>query len=190
MKLIFSLLFFLILVNTQARISVTSLEGHSYIFGKKSKPQRIGTKTPIFENNIIATSSKGIALIDFRDEVVGTVILAPNTKVILRSTKTQGVRLLSVIEGNVRFYKTNELKHKRSGVLINIRDNTKAYFGTHFEVHYTNELKKVTSFDSNFKKLSLLKTKKTQTRKKNRKRNYSDLSDQELEEDLKFLLDN
>jgi hypothetical protein len=189
MKLLL-LLLILFSINCNAKIVVTSLEGNSYIFNNDKRPKRIGIKTNVYENSIIATSSKGLAIIDFRDEVVGTVILSPNTKVILRTTNTVGVRLLSVIEGNVRFFKTKELKKKRSGVLINIRDNTNAYHGNHFEVHYTNELKRVTSFDGDFRKLSLLKSQKRKEKKIKIRRGNTELTDQELEEDLKFLLDN
>jgi hypothetical protein len=177
-------------LSSSAKILVTKLEGSSFLFKGGNSPITVKHKNRIHENDIITTSSNGVVLIDFSDEVVGTVIVGPNSKVILRTTKSLGVRLLSVVEGHIRFFKTKNVLKKRSGVLVNIRDNNTAYFGNHFEVNYTKNIRKITSFSNLFKKVNLkqsivAKRSKSKTRSRN-----TDLTDQELEEDLKFLLDN
>lgn len=190
MRFVIINIFLLLSYSVSAKIIVTKLEGTSFLFKTNSKPITVKFKDKLHENDIITTSRDGVVLIDFSDEVVGSVIIGPNSKVILRSTKALGVRLLSIVEGHVRFFKTNDVKRKRSGVLINIRNNKTAYIGNHFEINYTKEVKKVTSFDSKFMKINLtLSMAKKRSKEQFRARN-TDLSDQELDEDLKFLLDN
>jgi hypothetical protein len=190
LKVITSFLLIFLSCSISAKILITKLEGTSFLFKINSKPILIKYKDKIHENDIITTSSNGLVLIDFNDEVVGSVIVGPNSKVILRKTKALAVRLLSVVEGQVRFFKTKSLMKKRSGVLINIRDKNTAYIGNNFEVNYTKNIKKVTSFDTHFKKIQLTQTLVMKQKKSKYRTRNTDLSDQELEEDLKFLIDN
>ncbi|WP_127715965.1 FecR domain-containing protein [Halobacteriovorax sp. HLS] len=190
MKSIFLILLFVLSIDLKAEIFVSSIKGNSFIFQGTNTPTKVTTMDRISSNDIIVTSNNGIVLIDFNDEVIGTVVVAPNSKVLLRKTNSHGVRLLSLIEGHLRFFKQKDQLKKRSGLLINIRENSTAYLGEHFEIQYTKELKSLTSFSGKLSKISLLKS---QSRKKEQVlkiRNSTELTDQELEEDLKFLMTN
>ncbi|GEM_PF-5776929 len=173
-----------------ASITLTSVEGSSFKYSPISnKFSKIKVQTPLYENEVITTSKKGLTVIDFNDEVIGTVVLAPNTQVILRKSNSDGVRLLSLIRGHIRLYRDKEYEQKKVGVLINIRDNPTAYHGTHYEIQYSESTKLVTSFNSDLKKYKLNKS--TVTSKVNKPdTEKTEQLDQELDEDLKFLLEN
>ncbi|PIK15491.1 hypothetical protein [Halobacteriovorax sp. JY17] len=167
-------------------ITLTNIKGHTFKFTNlNQKVEKIDIQTPLYANEIVTTDSKGMAVIDFNDEVIGTVILAPNTQVILRKSTTDGIRLLSLVRGHLRLYRDKEYQKKKVGVLINIRDNPTAYYGSNFEVQYSKESKKVTSFNKSLRKFKLNKKKILTTPLKNEEK--TDELDQELYEDLKFL---
>lgn len=168
-------------------MTLTSIEGSSFKYSPRTnKYTKINIETPLYENEVITTSKVGLTVMDFNDEVIGTVVLAPNTQVILRKTTSDGIRLLSLVRGHVRLYRADKYNKKKVGVLINIRDNPTAYYGTHFEIQYSQSTKLVTSFNSNFKKYHLNKKSFTL---KNIAPKKTDPVDQELSEDLKFLLE-
>ena len=165
---------------------MTSIEGRTLKFSDSVDQFKIvKNQTPLYNNEVVTTNSNGITVIDFNDEVIGTVVLAPNTQVILRKSNTDGIRLLSLVRGHLRLYRGKQYDKKKVGVIINIRDNPTAYHGTNFEVQYLKESKKVTSFNDSLRKLTL---KKNEVEKKQLiVPNKADILDQELLEDLKFL---
>ena len=165
---------------------MTSIEGRTLKYSDSvNQFKAVKNQTPLYNNEVVTTDSSGVTVIDFNDEVIGTVVLAPNTQVILRKSNTDGIRLLSLIRGHLRLYRGKQYFEKKVGVLINIRDNPTAYHGTNFEVHYSKESKKVTSFNDTLRKFTLRKNevekKPLSTPEK------ADILDQELLEDLKFL---
>ncbi|CBW26340.1 hypothetical protein BMS_1482 [Halobacteriovorax marinus SJ] len=137
-------------------------------------------------NEVITTARDGSAVIDFNDEVIGTVILAPNTQVILRKSNSDGVRLLSLIRGHLRLYRDPAYEKKKVGVIVNIRDNPSAYHGSNFEIQYYKNKKLVTALNDDLK---ILKLRKKAIEKTQISPSKSDIQDRELYEDLQSLLE-
>lgn len=174
-------------IFANAEITITSIQGHSILYSKSSNHfKRIKLQTKIDENDIITTSSNGLSVIDFNDEVVGTVVLAPNTQVILRRSNTSGIRLISLVKGHLRVYRAKKYKNKKVGVLVNIRDNKIAYHGTDYEIQYYKQKKLVIAHNNSIRKFNLTKKVRKKPIKIDKK---TDDLDQELYEDLKSLLE-
>ncbi|MCO4793014.1 MAG: hypothetical protein KC493_04840 [Bacteriovoracaceae bacterium] len=129
--------------NPNADVKVARVLGRAYgFFGVKKKPRVLKENKLIRPGTIVATMPSSILYLEFKTN--GVVVVAPNSKVLIRGISQKGLQQVSLINGSM-YVRTKRgiTKNRPSGIISNIRSYKSGYYGENYVLTFTENKKEV-----------------------------------------------
>lgn len=110
----------------------------------------------LFPGDIVITSPSSSARINLRGN--GKIFVAPETELIIREVRDDGIQMASLISGEIFFTTLEEgdLSKRAPGAILNLRDDPKAHQGEQFVMTYRPDKKQVEVLKGEHKMIELV----------------------------------